>query len=149
MMTWLCALLIAIGISLISAPVAQAEFCIASGDSAPTNLRTVVVPKKYSPPTRGTCKPLVGIEVLNFPPRLVAGTVCLNAVGDTLRVAYVVHMDSRLTPPVVRLPLNVSLELPYPSLQSGSSITWDPANPNQREVDVAVAGSCAFPIPIP
>jgi|SRR5215475_3296001 len=149
MWTWLCAVLIAIGINLISVPVAQAEFCIASGDSAPTNLRTVVIPKKYSKPTRGTCKPLIGIEVLNFPARLVTGTVCLNAAGDTLRVAYVVHMDSRFTPPVVRLPLNVSMELPYPSLQNGSSITWDAASPNQRQGDVAIAGSCAFPFPIP
>ena len=134
-----------------SASVARAEFCFYSGPFSPPDAlnETVVLPKKYSTPTRGTCKPLLGVEALNLPVRLVTGTVCLNSAGNSLLVSYRVHLDDAGV--FTRYPLDVSMTLPYPSMQNGTSTTLRSGTPDPEFPHASVqagGGACpAFPIP--
>jgi hypothetical protein len=136
---------------VVGATVAHAEFCFYSGPFTPpsTENETVVLPKRYSKPTKGTCRPLLGVEALNLPVRLVTGTVCLNSAGNTLLVSYRVHLDDAGI--FTRYPLDVSMTLPYPSMQNGTSTTLrsGTADPEFAHASVhAGGGTCpTFPIP--
>jgi len=113
-----------------------------------TSGRSFIVAKKYSRPSKGTCKPLMGFEghaLLGGALSLVSGTVCLNSAGDTLRVAYTVYPQ---VDPSIRTALVGQMNLPYPSLENGNSVEDDPSGQGFF-VTAASGAPCFFREPIP
>ena len=82
----------------------------------------MAVAEKFKKPARGRCSPINGIDISDSTNRrLVTGTACLNSAGDTLLVAYTVHIYAFNTAVGVQdtPPLSVAMTLPYPSLVNG------------------------------
>ena len=79
--------------------------------------RNYVVVKRYSKPTRGSCKTFAGWEAHSggVP---VYGTACLNSAGDRLQVGYTIANQGSQ-----QLPISVWMSLPYPSLAGGQAST--------------------------
>jgi hypothetical protein len=111
---------LALGLVIGSGSAAHAlNFCFNPGTATPS----LAVAEKFRKPARGSCSPINGIDISDsaHPRRLVSGTACLNSAGDTLLVAYTVHIYAFDTPagPQDTPPLSVAMTLPYPSLVNG------------------------------
>jgi hypothetical protein len=106
--------------------VDAAGICFQAGNN---NLAVV---KRYSKPSRGTCKNFAGWEAFlgSFNP--IFGTACLNSAGDQLRVGYTIAGFGA--------PTAVAMTLPYPSLLNG--VATSKREPNATVSTDALAGSC-------
>jgi hypothetical protein len=82
---------------------------------APSAKPAVVVVKKNSKPSKGSCKTFSGWASW-YSASPVTGSACLNSAGDTLRAGYTIHDVA-----YGGVPIFVSMVLPYPSLTSGYS----------------------------
>src|SRR5262249_40225271 len=118
---------LALGLVIGSGSAAHAlNFCFnpgtgtSPGDEA---LGSLAVAEKFHKPQRGSCSPINGFDIaseaLGLGPQLVTGTACLNSTGDTLRVAYVVHIVENMVVDSPAKSKEVSLVMPYPSLVGG------------------------------
>ena len=109
----------ALGLVMSTGAVAHAlNFCFNPGTVTPS----LAVAEKFKKPARGRCSPINGIDISDSTNRrLVTGTACLNSAGDTLLVAYTVHIYAFNTAVGVQdtPPLSVAMTLPYPSLVNG------------------------------
>ena len=96
-----------------------ANFCV--NPETADDHASLAVGEAFTVPARNSCRPFNGFDLVAGPgTRLVTGTACRSADGNTLRVAYTVHV-SDLPAPID--PLFVSMKLPYPSLAGGTAIT--------------------------
>src|SRR5215468_3114348 len=85
-------IVLALGLVIGSRSAAHAlNFCFNPGTATPS----LAVAEKFRKPTRGSCSPINGIDIGDsaLTRRLVTGTACLNSAGDTLLVAYTVHIS--------------------------------------------------------
>lgn len=96
----------------------------------------LAVVKKYSKPSRGSCKSFAGWEGVLGGSHPVYGTACLNSAGDTLRVGYTIADGGSFGKPIF-----VSMSLPYPSLANGQATTKTEGDPGVFISD-ALAGDC-------
>jgi hypothetical protein len=111
---------LAFGLVIGSGSAAHAlNFCFNPGTVTPS----LAVAEKFKKPALGSCSPINGIDIGDpaIPRRLVTGTACLNSAGDTLLVAYTVHIYTYDpgSGPIDTPPLSVAMTLPYPSLANG------------------------------
>ena len=145
--------LAAVVLSLIGVvPVAArptGDFCINTGNGVTPQL--IVRVKKFPKPAKDSCKPLTGWEVTGAVPRPVAGTVCMNATGDRLWLACLVHDGVVSQPPNLFFTLpayRVTMQLPYPSLTGGPVFVGAESGGGTGGL-TAFAGPCGFAQPIP
>lgn len=141
------ALVIAVSLVLVAPSGARAlDMCF---NTSIVGTQTIIVAKRYSRPSKGSCKPIHGFEGGSGNlPRIVSGAACLNAAGDTLRVAYTVHPIS------VGLASQETLwgqiDLDYPSLASGRATEQSQSQPGSiRASSGAIGGPCFVPAPLP
>ncbi len=100
----------------------------------------LAVVKKYSKPSRGTCKSFAGWEGFLGGSQAVFGTACLNSAGNELRVGYTIAAYGD--------PDSVWMLLPYPSLTGGAATTK--FGNSASVASDASAGSCVqLSLPMP
>jgi hypothetical protein len=86
---------------------------VAAGICFQADNNNLAVVKKYSPPSKGSCKNFAGWEGFLGNSDTLYGTACLNSAGDRLNVGYTIAAFST--------PYAVWMTLPYPSLTGGSA----------------------------
>ncbi|PWU25341.1 MAG: hypothetical protein C5B48_01800 [Candidatus Rokuibacteriota bacterium] len=127
------------------------NFCFNPGVTV-AGSRSLAVAEKFRKPGKGSCSPVNGFDIAagELSRRLVSGTACLNSSGDTLLVAYVIHV-SLADFPFKNFPKFVSMSLPYPSLVDGTGfVSDDGSGTGGQESTNADANPCIPPvIPIP
>lgn len=114
--------------------------------------QTSVVAKRYSKPSRGSCKPIVGFEFVDgATTRAVSGAACLNSAGNLLRVGLTIHpsFGPGSSPAVLG-----QINFPYPggpgfTLVDGVATLDYPTYSLSSTHTGARGGPCAFPIAMP
>jgi hypothetical protein len=142
--------------ALTPAAVDARNFCVNPG--TPAGGPSLAVGEKFTLPTKGSCSPFNGFDIaISNQPRLVTGTACLDTDGHTLRVSYVLHAMIGGPPPTIALswtisPIDVNMELPYPSLQDGSAMVVNSRFDYEIRTTTAHANWCIPanpPLPFP
>lgn len=120
-----------VAFSLCSTAVADAAgICFQGGGD------TLAVVKKYSKPSKGSCKNFAGWESFIPGGETVDGTACLNSSGTVLRVGYTVSAYG--------LPYSVRMVIPYPSLTGGTATVQYHGAGSSAFVSVASAFGLCF-----
>ena len=140
-------IIVALVIGIASSSTAHAlNFCFNPGSTVRPSL---AVAERFKRPARNSCSPINGFDLSATPgPRLVTGTACLNAAGDTLRVAYTLE-SFRVSPGLTSPndPLFVQMILPYPSLVGGSGSVVEIGVGDEYTATGAHANACIPPSP--
>jgi hypothetical protein len=123
------------------------DFCFNSSSYEPVVL---VVAKDFKLPRKGRCRPIVGWDAGFFGfavARPASGTACLNTAGNVLHVGVTIHATASDLGTADEL--QVHMQLPYPSLTSGSVFIKrsDPYLAAFR--GDGVAGDCGYTVTIP
>ena len=109
------------------------NFCFNPGT---TIRQSLGVAENFREPLKNSCSPINGFDLVLTPgPRIITGTACLNATGDTLRVAYMIHYWGTTTSGTTPL-RHVNIVLPYPALANGTGVIYELAlsgNPGNEE----------------
>lgn len=139
---------LALGLVVVTGSGAHAlNFCFNPGT---LTSKSLAVAERFKRPARGSCSPINGFDLASEATglQLVTGTACVNSTGDTMRVAYVVHVADQCAGCGTLQPLQVSLILPYPSLLNGHGLVSSPVA--DETSTNAHANACIPPvIPIP